>query len=229
MREWRCSCGDSTIEPGDGTGLKTIRAHQMGKTGHKILGLYDGPGDDAELLVAGPSRKKAEELGYVTPDPNAKAPAAAKGGSAKKPDKVKTDDGNVELGVPFARMRMKPALWGWVSLVMPMCRQDDGTAYEPTNEGIAQWIYDVVEFFGRYAMSQEYHLELNNARIVQIAQKIRGSTALRVVAEATVPEAEFTNIDDVLTDALGHLEENGNALALSLATTTDTEEEEEDW
>ncbi len=223
MYEWRCSCGEAATEPGDGTGLKTIRAHQMGKAGHRIDGLYAGATDDAELLVAGASRKKAEELGYITPDPNAKAKDASKGSTAKK-SAEKVNDGNVELGVPVARMRMKPALWGWVSLVMPMCRQDNGTPYEPTNEGIAQWIYDVVEFFGRYAMSQEFHLELNNTRIVQIAQKISGSTALRIAAEASVPEAELTNIDEVLMDALGQLEENGNALALSLVT----DEEEED-
>lgn len=200
--EWRCSCSEVAPEPGDGTGLTKIRAHQLGKVGHKIEGLYAGHDEDAELLIAGAKRRAAETAGYITPPP----PDEEKG--TKKRKSGKTEDENVHFKVQVANIPLKPAAWGWIGLIMPMETRDDGTPYPDTNDGIAEWFFDVLENHGRQVLAITSSSTMRSPQIDYIAQMIRGSVRLReaAVPVANPPEPDATTAEEVLADALRELE-----------------------
>lgn len=210
-QEWRCSCGDKAKEPGDGSGLTTIRAHQLGKKGHSVQGLYADESLESELLVAGPKRLAAESAGYITPKP------AEEGGSKSKKasGKNKMEEGNVNLGVQFANIKMRPSFWGWVSLIMPYETKDDGAAYDNTNEGIGEWLYDVVELHGRQVLALLSQNTVQSPQIQYVTQLMRGSVKLKAlpVSAVDVPDPDFTNVEDVLSRAFRDVEGNAEALA----------------
>lgn len=214
-QEWRCSCGDNAKEPGDGSGLTTIRAHQMGQKGHSVQGLYADDSLEAELLVAGPKRRAAESAGYITPQP-----AEASGSKSKKSSaKGKTAESNANLGVLFANIKMRPAFWGWVSLIMPYETQNDGSPYENTNEGIGEWLYDVIELHGRQVLALLSQNTVQSPQIAYVTQLMRGSVKLRSlpVSEVDVPDPDFTNVEDVLNTAFQNIEANAESLAYQQA------------
>lgn len=212
--EWRCSCGEAIPESGDGTALTRIRAHQMGQRGHRIEGLYAGPGPDTELLIAGAKRTAAEEAGYIRPLP------PDDGGRGKKGKSGKTEDENLNIRVQVANIPMKPAIWGWIGLIMPMETRDDGSPYGDTNDGIAEWIYDVIELHGRQALAMASQSTMRSPQIDYIAQMIRGSIRLQntVTPVAQTAEAEATTAESVLSDALQTLETRAIHLAHQMGT-----------
>lgn len=223
--EWRCSCGDRAHESGDGAGLTTIRAHQLGKTGHRIEGLYADDTPDAEILIVGAKRVAAVEAGYISvaksddPPPKSSARSAAGAKKSEKSSKTaKTDEGNVNLGIQFANIRLKPAIWGWLGLVMPMETRDDGTPYDNSNEGIGEWLYDVVELHGRQVLALVSQVDMGHPRIDRVTQMIRGSIRLNTLPDrvAQTPEAGSTNAEDVMAQAFRDLEDRASALALGI-------------
>lgn len=200
----------------------------MFKAGHKILGLYDGDQEDAEILVVGPKKKTAIEMGYMD-DPQPKATEAAdesseSAGSGKKKKGNKTEVGNIALGVPFAQIRMKPALWGWVSLIMPACRTDEGKPYATDNDGVADWIYDVVEWFGRQALSMQYQLDMQSRTIEDIVKRMRDGIQVQAETELWAPDVTETNTQDVTQEMVAMLSHQANAMAQRMAQSYDEDE-----
>jgi hypothetical protein len=205
-REWRCSCGVSFGEPGDGSGWLEIKRHQMGQAGHKIYGLYASPSDDAECLVAGPKKSVAIDLGYMVDPKPPKTETKASGGSSTKESKEgKANDNNMLIGIPFAKLNPPPAIWGWISMTMPKLRNDLNQPYAGDNEGISQFVYDCVEFVGRYVLALEFRTDMDSAFINHIAQKLRGEITTRDLGgevSMEVPDIVETNTEEVIADVL---------------------------
>lgn len=215
MREWRCSCGAAFGEPGDGSGLKAAKGHQVGKTGHRITGLYADAGEDAEILVVGPKNKVAADLGYIVEPPS--PPTEEEDEKApKRPKGSKGDDNNMLVGIPFARINLPPAIWGWISLTMPKMRTAEDMPYGDDNEGVGRFLYDCVEFVGMTALAMEYHVERDAAIIQHIAKKLRGEIRpadVAVVTQAAVPDVPYTTTESVLEDIVPLLRQEARKMA----------------
>ena len=223
MREWRCSCGVTVPEEGDGAGFKEMKDHQAFKAGHKILGLYAGTDVDADILVVGPKKKTAIEMGYMADPTPPKDPDSPESTPTKK--KKKSEVGNLALGVPFAQIRMKPAVWGWISLIMPACRTDAGTPYDTDNEGVAEWIYDVIEWFGRQSLAMQYHLDMESRTIEDIVRRMRDGIAVQADTTLLSPDATATNAEDVTQDVMDLIATQANAMVGRMAQNDEEEDE----
>ena|GEM_PF-5645131 len=231
--EWRCSCGERAVEIGDGEGLRTIRAHQLHANqaeggGHKILGLYRGPEDDAELLVAGPKLKAAIAGGYIEEDAAAERRATAKdtagssGGTGGEGAK-KAARSNLEGIVPLARIRLHPKVWFWVSVLKPYATKDDGGAYTDTDADMGEFISDSLEDWGRHRYAQLLGIDAQSEimdRMVRIAQ---GSLSLPRGPQAVIPPVSPEDIADRIETALDMVAARAHDLAARLAASAEEE------
>lgn len=220
MKEWRCSCGETFEETGDRGGWHGIKGHQVGNKGHRVEGLYAGRDPTDEILIAGASIKKASEMGYVSAEDPKKA---KKGTTDKNGNPNKTETGNVLVGVPFANLRMRPAIWGWISLIMPLCTTDEGLPYPNDNDGVAAWLYDVVELFGRQSLAHLYGLESQPQQLDLLVKKLRGTIQVNITPNVRVPDVGATNAEDTVTDVFELLNNRANAFAGGLTNEEDDE------
>lgn len=214
--EWRCNCGEAVQESGDREGLKEIKRHQMGQPGHKILGLYDGHSDDAKLLVAGPSPKKAQQMGYLMPPDQIPTKDPPGGESPPKHNTRKTSENrsNVRVGVRVAELYPPESIWAWMSFIRRVATQDDGTPYPDGNEGNAAIIYDCVETKGREALSVAARMSIDDPRLQYIVDLFRGSVKMKqlpVKTRLNVTPSEDTNVEDVIQDAYQAIENDAMA------------------
>ena len=218
MHEWRCSCGVSFAEAGDGSGWLEVKRHQMGQTGHKIYGLYASDSEDAECLVAGPKKSVAIELGYMVDPKPPKEAAKGKSSGGKEgesKEKGKASDNNILIGIPFAKLNPSPAIWGWISMTMPKLTDEHDQHYANDNDGISRFVYDCVEFVGRYVLALEFKTDMNNALINHIAQKLKGEITVQDIGgEVTmeVPDSPYTNTEEVLADMIAELKQGSRNL-----------------
>lgn len=155
MVEWRCQCGHSEPEPGDGTGLNRIKAHVLNQGQkepgtHRVLGAWS----DGEQVVWGPSKVQAVQSGIIAEE--------GKPGKAK-PDEERSPSpslfgrpkSNIGAVVPFRRLVVAPSLEGYYALYRawaartprlgePERRQLLGR-WSADDAGMAHWLHDLVE------------------------------------------------------------------------------------
>ena len=223
MHEWRCSCGVSFAEAGDGSGWLEVKRHQMGQTGHKIYGLYASDAEDAECLVAGPKKSVAIDLGYmVDPKPakeSARKSGDSKDGGAKEKEKGKAHDNNMLIGIPYAKLNPSPAIWGWISMTMPKLTDEHDQHYPNDNDGISRFVYDCVEFVGRYVLALEFKTDMNNALINHIAQKLKGEITTHDLGgevEMSVPDVPYTNTESVIAGMMEEIKQGSRTMVENL-------------
>jgi|GEM_PF-5208890 hypothetical protein len=135
---WRCQCGQSFPESGDGEGYRALFSHiRTDHGGMQAMGMVEGLFDRRGImLVRGPDMRNAVRLGYV------KKKDAGRGGQEARTAST------TRVRMKLVDVDLDPALW----ILFDLARLKWPDDYDDTPQSFARWVEECIfTFYAEHA------------------------------------------------------------------------------